>query len=415
MARSIAPLLAATFFGLLGLLLFTAPNAACAEGEIGSTAYVRATNLILRKQAKAKAPPITQIKQDEAVTVLDYKGEWVYVAYKKHKGYVKGEFLSAKPPSAPAPAPAAAGKQAAEVAATRSASLRLGDRGEAVRELQRLLIQAGYALNADGVFGKATQDALLSFQKKRGLTADGLAGTRTMNELRAGAEAARAPAPADEAPARPPGSALRAGDRGEAVCELQRLLAGAGYGVAADGVFGAHTEKAVIAFQKKSGLAADGLAGKQTLAMLRSPSAGASAPKVELLGWWNGGSGAFPVGARATVVDVRTGIRFTVKRWGGINHADVEPVTKDDTAAMKRAYGGAWSWDRRPIWVLVNGRAIAASMNGMPHMGQSIAGNNFGGHFCIHMKDSRLHAGNRADAEHVAAINEAYSKRGNFK
>ena len=423
MARSIALLLATTLLGLLWPCVFTVPNAAHAEGDVGATAYVRATNLILRKQPNTKASRITQIKQDEAVTILRYRGEWVQVAYKKHKGYVKGEYLTSKPPApAPTQAPATGDTQAAGGTATRGASLRLEDRGDAVRELQQLLGQAGYTLSADGVFGKATQDALISFQKSRGLTADGLAGSRTMSELRLSAqtkqaESTPAPAPASaiDAPARPPDSALRSGDRGDSVRELQKLLANAGYGVVADGVFGMATEKAVVSFQSKSGLAADGLAGKQTFAMLRSPSAGASAPKVELLGWWNGGSRAFPVGASATVVDVRTGIRFTVRRWGGVNHADVEPATKDDTAAMKKAYGGAWSWDRRPVWVLVGGRAIAASMNGMPHMGSSIGGNNFPGHFCIHMKDSRLHAGNRVDAEHAAAVNEAYNKRGNFK
>jgi peptidoglycan hydrolase-like protein with peptidoglycan-binding domain len=346
---------------------------------------------------------------------LDYKGSWVYVAYKKHKGYVKAEYLSFTPPvtaSPPVSTPAPAGGDGGQTA-TQGASLRLGDRGESVRELQRLLTQAGCALSADGVFGNSTQEALIAFQKRCGLTADGLAGSRTMSELRLSAQAAQAPTA--EAPTRAPDSALRLNDQGEAVRELQKLLADAGYSVSADGVFGENTEKAVLSFQMKIGLTADGLAGRQTIEGLRNPSAGGSAATVELLSWWNGGSKAFPVGAKATVVDVRTGIRFTVKRWGGVNHADVEPASQDDTAAMKKAYGGAWSWNRRPIWVLVNGRAIAASMNGMPHMGYSLSNNSFPGHFCIHMKDSRLHAGNRVDPEHAAAVNEAYNKRGNFK
>jgi len=418
MARSFALILAAVLFGLCGL---AAPTVAHAQGDIGATAYVRATNLILRKRPQPNASRITQIKQNEAVTILEYRGEWVYVAYKRHKGFVKGEFLTSKPPvaasaPAPTPAPAASGGQAV----AQSASLRSGDRGEAVRELQRLLIQAGYTLAADGVFGKGTYDALISFQKSNGLKVDGLAGSRTMERLRSSSQATQAPTQAStpaetQAPERSPDSALRVGDQGEAVRELQKLLAGAGFSISTDGVFGTNTQRAVVSFQSRNGLAADGLAGKQTLAALRNPSAANAATKVELLGWWNGGSRAFPVGATATVVDVRTGVRFSVKRWGGINHADVEPVSKDDTAAMKRAYGGQWSWARRPVWVLVGGRAIAASMNGMPHMGSSIGGNNFPGHFCIHMKDSRLHAGNRVDAEHAAAVNEAYNKRANFK
>lgn len=56
----------------------------------------------------------------------------------------------------------------------------------------------------------------------------------------------------------------------DAVRDLQRLLSAAGYPVAADGVPGAATEKAVRRFQKANGLAVDGVAGPQTLDALRS-------------------------------------------------------------------------------------------------------------------------------------------------
>jgi hypothetical protein len=46
-------------------------------------------------------------------------------------------------------------------------------------------------------------------------------------------------------------------------------------------------------------------------------------------------------------------------------------------------------------------------MNGMPHGGQSIKTNNFKGHFCIHFKNSRTHAGNRLDKSHQAAVKKA--------
>jgi len=60
---------------------------------------------------------------------------------------------------------------------------------------------------------------------------------------------------------------LRKGDKGEAVAALQKKLIGLGYDLGkwgADGDFGAATEKAVKAFQKASGLAADGIVGEKT-------------------------------------------------------------------------------------------------------------------------------------------------------
>lgn len=128
--------------------------------------------------------------------------------------------------------------------------------------------------------------------------------------------------------------------------------------------------------------------------------------KGEYLGWYDQVQYMFEKNAVAVVTDLKTGKTFKVKRLYGRNHADVEPLTKEDTAIMKSLYG-SWSWDRRAIIVTINGKNIAASMNGMPHGGQQITNNNFGGHFCIHFKGSKTHKGNRVDAAHQAAVKAA--------
>ena len=62
---------------------------------------------------------------------------------------------------------------------------------------------------------------------------------------------------------------LRQGSRGNEVKEVQRRLKNWGYySGSVDGIFGAATKKAVIAFQKKNGLTADGVVGKATYAAL---------------------------------------------------------------------------------------------------------------------------------------------------
>ena len=63
---------------------------------------------------------------------------------------------------------------------------------------------------------------------------------------------------------------LRRGMQGEQVKTLQYLLRQAGYDVEIDGDFGRGTEKALIAFQKKSGVAVDGRAGPKTIEALTS-------------------------------------------------------------------------------------------------------------------------------------------------
>ena len=58
------------------------------------------------------------------------------------------------------------------------------------------------------------------------------------------------------------------GSHGEIVKQIQRALAGAGYGVIPDGIYGKLTEDAVRAYQSKNGLKPDGIVGPATLAML---------------------------------------------------------------------------------------------------------------------------------------------------
>ncbi|NLO97017.1 MAG: spore cortex-lytic enzyme [Peptococcaceae bacterium] len=64
-------------------------------------------------------------------------------------------------------------------------SLSPGSKGAEVKELQKKLIQVGYQVGkVDGVYGKSTTAAVKRFQKSRGLKADGIAGEKTIAELK---------------------------------------------------------------------------------------------------------------------------------------------------------------------------------------------------------------------------------------
>lgn len=56
--------------------------------------------------------------------------------------------------------------------------------------------------------------------------------------------------------------------RGDDVEDLQRLLVAKGFKLDVDGVFGNGTDRAVRAFQQKSGLAVDGIVGNATISVL---------------------------------------------------------------------------------------------------------------------------------------------------
>jgi Transglycosylase-like domain/Putative peptidoglycan binding domain len=77
-----------------------------------------------------------------------------------------------------APAGALADDPQATGAATTEVTLRKGDRGRAVRSLQRRL-----RISADGVFGSQTARAVRRFQRRKSLTADGIVGPMTRRAL----------------------------------------------------------------------------------------------------------------------------------------------------------------------------------------------------------------------------------------
>jgi len=61
--------------------------------------------------------------------------------------------------------------------------LRVGNTGEEVKRLQYLLTVAGYKLRQDGDFGAGTKKAVIDFQKKSELVADGVVGPYTWKAL----------------------------------------------------------------------------------------------------------------------------------------------------------------------------------------------------------------------------------------
>lgn len=61
---------------------------------------------------------------------------------------------------------------------TMKPTLRLGSKGDAVKELQTKI-----GINADGVFGRQTQEAVKAFQRLKGLFVDGVVGKNTWNAL----------------------------------------------------------------------------------------------------------------------------------------------------------------------------------------------------------------------------------------
>lgn len=253
--------------------------------------------------------------------------------------------------------------------------LRLGSEGPEVVLAQHLLYQLGLMADApDGMFGPATLEAVRQFQRERGLAVDGVVGKATWADLE---EAVFSQT-----------TRVHVVQPGETLWEI-----GIRYGV----------DHRLIAEVNGVSDPSRLRAGRDLLIPGSAVAGGeVASPGVELL-HWNEAQKIYANFKVITVVDVLTGKRFKARRYYGHHHADTEPLTRADTEILRSIYGG-WSWDRRPIIVEVDGRRIAASMNGVPHGGGSIDDNGFPGHFCIHFLGSRIHRTGNIDIRHQTAV-----------
>ena len=98
------------------------------------------------------------------VTVKGESNGWVSVSYNGKDGYVYSDYVALSPSS--------------------SANLKWGSRGSEVKKLQQDLILLGYLSgSADGIFGAKTHAAVISYQSRNGLSADGIAGRLTQSAI----------------------------------------------------------------------------------------------------------------------------------------------------------------------------------------------------------------------------------------
>ena len=334
------------------------------------------------------------------------------------------------------------------LAAYKSTTLKNGDKGDEVARLQQALIDLGYLSGkADGTFGNRTENALRTFQRKNGLDVDGLAGDITRETLYAkqaakkGTTTSESTSTTETSPtdtstqttveAGKTGANLfngnyttmRVGSKGDRVKLLQQALIQLKYlSGKADGKYGSATKKAVVAFQKKQKLTADGVAGRKTLTALENalknqastqtaettettrtaetteattqtttstPTLKAGyAPdgsRLRLLHWFNDIKGTLKNGDHLLIYEPISGISWTLRVYSRGNHCDSEPLTAQDTENMVKAFGGKNTWTQKGVYVkLPSGIWTIGSTHDMPHMSGSIKDNKFNGHLCVH-------------------------------
>lgn len=231
-------------------------------------------NVKLRKTAEAEGAVIRLVREGSLVEVLDRTSNgFAKVKVEGKTGYVVETHINLADIPAPTPVPTATPKPGSEY----YAELSRGSKGSAVSALQSALAELDYMeeKEVDGSFGPATEAALKVYQKRNGLTQNGVASIElqmnlyngTPKDFRGYRQYVKTVAPV-------PGALIRENGRGEAVTRLQTRLYELGYYEGElNGMFDADTMAAFKMFEGKHGLVADGEASANDQSILFSAAA----------------------------------------------------------------------------------------------------------------------------------------------
>ena len=200
--------------------------------------------------------------------------------------------------------------------------LKSGDRGAAVTALQQKLTGLGYLTgSSDGIFGAATYRAVKAFQRKNGLSADGVAGVRTLEKLNS---SSAIPAAGNTAPIPTPTPA--------------------------------------------------------PVAVYRVPDPA----EVRYANWYSEIRDRAKIMPDVVIYDPDSGLHFNLHMFSFGKHADSETPTAQDTEVLNRICG-VNNWTPKYVWVIfADGRVYIGSIHSHGHEVDHTPGNSLDGHICLH-------------------------------
>lgn len=214
----------------------------------------------------------------------------------------------------------------------------------------------------------------------------------------------------------------------EVLMVQQRLIDTHYFAFKATGNYGGMTRNAVQEFQRINDLMADGTVGDESLntlfssKVLRAPilasiPIGPNLPAgqtPEVFGsmdgdWFKDIDPYMPVDNSFHVTDIITGKSYAVMRTGGVNHARVEPASREDHDIFLETFGGEYNWSKRPVIVTIGTVIHAASIQGFPDGADKVEGNGMAGSCALYFSGSLSEIGSLPDAEHRSVILKAAS------
>ena len=182
----------------------------------------------MRKSASATASVVQIVPENAIITVKSVtNNEYAKAEYKDVTGYISTDYINLSPIPTPTPVP----EPTIDPNAEKYPTLENGDTGTFVTALQEALTELKYYKSeVDGKYGAGTQSAVQTFEKRNGLTIDGIADQELLYLMFEGTPKNYYGYRKDVSVIPPIyGVTMEYGDKGELVKTLQERLQALGY------------------------------------------------------------------------------------------------------------------------------------------------------------------------------------------
>ena len=147
---------------------------------MAQTGTVTVDALNVRASASTDSDVVGVVHQGQKVTIKDKTGNWYKISCNGKSGYVWKKYIDLSSYSSSSSSSSSSGSSSSSSKGT----CQPGDKGDAVRNVQKRLIKLGYLSgSADGDYGNMTKKAVQAFQKRNGLNVTGSVNSRTLSAL----------------------------------------------------------------------------------------------------------------------------------------------------------------------------------------------------------------------------------------
>ena len=340
------------------------PMATINPSDFSDLAMTTSDRVRIRASASMSGKELTMVYNTG--TVLTYLGSytaptasnpyyWYNVKYQGVTGWMCGDYVRVLTKTEKAAYQQTGDPDSPQQATYRTLSK--NSTGEDVTRLQQKLVELGYlaADQVSGVYLSSTETAVIAFQRAKGLTVDGIAGSKTQHAL---------------------------------------------YGTTESGTIldnnGSSVSVTLYPVEKidwyTGGIQSIWRVG--TVAIITDVYTGISFQAQRLYG-----------DNHADCEPLTTADTAAYCLIYGVS----TPQEIEDREQELRSYR------RRPLWVTIGGRTFAASMYGIPHNyeGDRIPDNGYTGQFCVHFTNSKTHTTNIVDPD--ASYNEYFGHQSAIK